>query len=333
MDVRPLRRYRPLALPALLAALSPAARAHADGDPQREAAEAQMLHDRAAVVEAQGRYDAACPMFEESARLVPGSIAARMAVAECYLRWGRLAAALARYAPLEAEAAAQGLHARAAEVRARLDLLRARVAELVVEVPPDAAALHGLEVRIDGILLDPAKLGQPFPIDRGSHEIRVTAPGRVPFAGPVEVPLDGATYTARVAPPRALPAPPAAAPGKLDLPPPARPSETRDAKVPGIVVLSAGAAALGIGAVTGGVALAQAGAIKSTCQGDRCPPSQQAQGQAASRLATVSTAEIVAGLAAAGAGVTLLVLRPARRAAVSAGMRAGPGGVFVVGAF
>jgi hypothetical protein len=50
-------------------------------------------------------------------------------------------------------------------------------------------------------------------------------------------------------------------------------------------------------------------------------------------MATVSTAELVAGAAVAAVGVTLLVLRPSGRGDVTTSVVAGPGSAWVTGRF
>jgi len=325
-----------MAAVSLLAALVPAAEARAQGAPG--ASDAQALYDRAMVARDQGRYQVACPMLEEAAKLVPGSMAARIAVAECYLRWGRLATALSLYAAIEAEITAKGPAAPLAEVRARVEMMRATVAHLVLLVPPDVMRLPGLAIRLQGMPIDPAQVDAPIPVDRGSHQLEVTAAGRAPLARNIEILNDHKTYSVRVPMPSTVaPAEPPRTEPAIELPPLPRSSDPRNgprnASVPGIVVLSAGVAALGIGTITGVVTLTETRAIKSSCQGDQCPPSQQQAGQRAGALATVSTAELIAGAAVAAVGVTLLVVRPFGRGNAAAGLRAGPGSVWVGGRF
>jgi hypothetical protein len=98
-------------------------------------------------------------------------------------------------------------------------------------------------------------------------------------------------------------------------------------------VLSAGVAALGIGAVTGVLTLTAASGLKSSCRGNVCLPSQEGTGLKAGALATVSTAELVWGAAVAASGVTLLVVRPFGRGSAAAAVAAGPGSVWMAGRF
>jgi hypothetical protein len=181
--------------------------ARADGPPP-EAVDAQGRYDQAATMLAQQRYDVACPTFDDVARLVPGSNAANASRAECYLRAGRLATALARYSTIEAEAVAKGESARAAQVRARVESLRARVAHLVLALPEPVKRLPGLEIRFDGVLLDPSQVGAPMPLDKGTHRVEVTATGREPLVETIEIAEDGETSTLAVAMPIPIVPPP-----------------------------------------------------------------------------------------------------------------------------
>lgn len=311
---------------ALLLALAPA-EARADD------AAAQALHDRALIIMAQERYEAACPMLDEVARLLDDSLPARLAAAECHLRSGRLATALARYTALEAETAAKGPRARAAEAHARAEGLRASVAHLVLVVPKEVRALRGLAVRLGGAPVDPATFGEPIPLDRGLYRVEVSAPGRTPYAGSADIARDGETFPVHLAMPHPLRPPRDATAPEPAPPPPEDVSARRDAAIPGGVLLGAGATSLLVGGVSGVLALLAARELKATCQADRCPPSQQAAGDRARSLATLATAELVAGALASAAGITLLALRPTAPRAVDVTLRAAPGALWLTGRF
>ncbi len=199
-------------------------------------------------------------------------------MAECHLRAGRPLAdgPGARYEPIEADAIAKGELARAAQVRGRLKSLRPRVANLVITVPDLVNALPGLEIRLDGMKLDPSQTDSPMPLDQGLHKIEVTATGRDPLMATIEIPRDGQTSSVEVGMPKL----PSALPRKPAEPPRGPVFAPKGSLVPGIVVLSAGVAALGIGTVTGALALTAASGLKSTCQGNVCPPlTQEGAGQ------------------------------------------------------
>jgi hypothetical protein len=83
---------------------------------------------------------------------------------------------------------------------------------------------------------------------------------------------------------------------------------------PGVLALGVGAAGLGVGAVTGAIALGRAGDAKDRCPNDLCRDADRktndADVAAANDLATVSTVAFAIGGAATAAGVVLLLTRP-----------------------
>jgi len=79
---------------------------------------------------------------------------------------------------------------------------------------------------------------------------------------------------------------------------------------PSLVALGVGGAALGVGAVTGAIAVTESMDVRSRCSGNRCPFEEEEQASSARTLANVSTASFVVGSAAVAAGAVLLFLRP-----------------------
>jgi hypothetical protein len=118
----------------------------------------------------------------------------------------------------------------------------------------------------------------------------------------------------------------------------------RTARSASIGTLVVGALGLGVGAVTGALALVRNHEANAGCVGGHCFPSQQADETAARTLATVSTpAFVMGGLGVAAGTVVLLALGPggsARRpqgaslpSVESAGLRVGLGRLDVEGRF
>jgi hypothetical protein len=330
---RTLAPRRMAAAALVLSLLAPAA-ARAQ-DPAQSAIDAQAQYDLAMATMQQGRYDAACRMLEQVASRMRDSIAARIALAECYIRSDRLATALERYATIETDAALALQRTRAAQVRARIETLRARVPHLVVKVPKEVRALAGLEIRCRGARIDPSQFGVPMPMDGGLHTLEVTATGKEPLVRTVAIDQDGVTYSITVAKPNPLPGKPfaplsAAVPVTTET---TEPSARKGSVIPGVVVSSAGATALGIGALTGGITLDTASALKGRCRDNLCPLSQKDRAQRAEVLATVATAELVAGALVAAVGTALLVTRPFGRKDAAAAVMVGPGSLWLVGRF
>lgn len=111
--------------------------------------------------------------------------------------------------------------------------------------------------------------------------------------------------------------------------PPPEPS-----KLPAYIAFGVGGAGLVLGAITGGVSLAQFGDVKSACGTDsKCPEARRGDVDTGKTLAHVSTAGFVlAGLGAA-AGVTLLLVPIGGKGPGQTSMVIGPGSLGVEGSF
>lgn len=103
--------------------------------------------------------------------------------------------------------------------------------------------------------------------------------------------------------------------------PPQPPSQAAPRKrnfVPGGVVLGVGGAVLVAGGVLGGVALSKASNVKAACNGNVCPPGEEAPAKSAKRLAAGADACFGIGAAAAVAGVIMMatMTQPAKGSAI-----------------
>jgi hypothetical protein len=123
--------------------------------------------------------------------------------------------------------------------------------------------------------------------------------------------------------------PPVATPTPPPTPPPAVPEaapqaapDTTDAgatkRVAGYALLGVGGAGLFIGAVTGGLALAQAKQVTKDCRGSICPAGDKPAAQAAMTKGWVSNVSLGVGVVAVAAGAVLLILNRAPSKAVTA---------------
>jgi hypothetical protein len=221
--------------------------AFAQTAPQQSAA-AQTAFDEAMKLMSQGRTAEACPKFAAAQRLDSG-MATQFRLAECYEKTGQLASAWANY--VEVADAAKGAKSkdREAFARKRAAALEPRLSRLSILVPPALSALHGLEIKRDGSVVDKALWGTSIPVDPGEHVVVATAPGKKPWQGKsvateqparLEVtipPLRDLTPLLPLLPPAATPAPPPAEPA---------PKGGRSA-VPAILLGSLAAASAGAG--------------------------------------------------------------------------------------
>lgn len=211
--------------------------------------------------------------------------------------------------------------------RTELDALAPRVPYVVIEVL--GTGTHATWVTIDGAEVPRAALGVRRAVDPGKHVIRAVVEG---FA-PVEAALTSVERkTEKVA---LEPKPMVAAPPERPSGPagpvvdPWREAKTADApgsarRTLGIVGLSVGGAGIVVGAVLGGLVLAQHADILKSCPAGTCPLKQRAalapkiDGYHA--LSNGSTAGFIAGGALAATGAVLLLTAPS---AVPAALRAG----------
>jgi hypothetical protein len=191
--------------------------------------------------------------------------------------------------------------------------LEKRIPSLLIIVEPGASvSLNGRPVDVSSpILLDPGE----HTVESGEVRRRVTlAEGD----GVVRLQLDAA---------------PDDPPPDADPPEPA-PHSTDGPIWPGATVLGVGGLGLGLGLVTGLMAMSKTEDIKSRCIDDvHCLTSDAGLGNDAETLATISTVGFVVGGVLAATGIVLLVWRPGGETDDSVALRAGPGGAWISGVF
>lgn len=163
----------------LAVALFCGALAAASGALAAEPDPAQALYDRGLASMNAGRFDEACPAFEQSYKLdpLPGAL---FTLAECEAQRGRLATAVARYDEYIALYATlppdkklkQGERDKTS--RAQRAALAPKIAELTLVMPPGAP--RDTQVTRDGAPLPPTAFGVPLPVDPGEHVITALAP-------------------------------------------------------------------------------------------------------------------------------------------------------------
>lgn len=320
--------------------LAPAA-ARAQAVAPETALAAQALYDQATAEMDEKRYASACPKLEEVTRLVPEGLGAKLTLGECYEALGKLASAWSQYALIEAIAPKVGQMERAQKAADRAATLKPRLATLTIDVPGEARAIPGLGITCDGVPVGEGQWGTPLPVDAGAHEVLVTAPGRKPWRGQVEIVADGASVSLAVKPLELAPAarakPVSVRPGAALERPWQRPV--------GLVAMGVGVAGVGVGAVLGGLAIAKNGdSNDGHCDAaDRCDPEGVALRHDAVGMGNASTVATIAGGVLLGGGAVLFFTAPSSGAAPErVGAKAGrwrarveilPGGVQVRGAW
>jgi hypothetical protein len=325
----------------LAAAFGVAAEARADGDHR---ATAEALFDKGRDAAKRGDLAGACAAFEESERLdpAPGTM---FNLGDCEEKLGHLAAAWQWFQ--EASVKLPPSDKRRALVETRVKALKARLPMLAIRLAPDAP--EGTTVTRDAIELRTASLGGSLPLDPGTHQVVVSAPGHSERRFVVEI-KEGEQKELVVGPgPAMLPPAPAAAavvtPPKPAAPPPpahpgekAPPSKHADTKTLGYVVGGVGVAGIGTALVLGGVALGK----KHTLSADNCNSDTRTcdsqtgvdAASAGSTLATASTVTFIVGVAAVGVGAYfILTSGESNSTAVSASAAAGGGAIRLIHRF
>ena len=309
--------------------------AHADpvspADAKQAAAEARQGR---ALVKAH-KYAEACPKLEASQKLAP-SLVTETELAECDVKIGKIASALAAYRDVIAREPNSRRRKAAVDLVAQLDQ---RVPRIIVNVEADA------EVTLDGAPL--AATAQGAPVDFGKHEIVATKPGRVEFHKNVTITDEGQVVTINAKLPDAAAGAVASvhpnANANAGAKPPTRtstpthsPLETSHRKTYAVATIGVGGAGLVTGIVFGALARSKWNAAKAICGGSTtCATQDEADaagklGAQAHSRATLSTIFSIAGGAVAAAGIVLYATAPSEHEVQVSALPAPDGGTFVV---
>lgn len=273
-----------------------------------DSATAEILFNEALALLENGKAAEACGKLEESQRLDPG-VGTLLYLADCYRQTGRTASAWATF-----KEAAYMAKSRADE-RETVALEQARALEptlsyLTLDVPAPIADLTLLH---DGKIVGQPLWGTAFPVDPGVHQLEAGAPGKKTWSTSVEI--APGPHQERVIVPALEDAPP-----EPQTPPPAQPvtpaetaSDGRTQRTVGWVLLGAGGAAIVTGGVFALLARSDDSDAEAECRPDRqnlCNPAGVDLGNSAETKATLAGVSAGVGLAAVGAGITLLLTAP-----------------------
>ncbi len=283
-----------------------------------EGQRAQVLFDEGRSLVKEGRFEEACPKFEESQRLDPGA-GTLLNLANCYEKAGKTASAWRTYR--EAADVAEGANRAewAASARASASALNASLSTLVIDVAP-SADVAGLVVERDGVPVSRSEWGRAVPVDPGVHVVVARADGKKSHEQRVIADASASSLRVTVAPLEDV------APSGSSAPPePARPhdDETEAAgigatqRTVGYVVGAAGIVGLGVGAVFG---LSAIGSKNDAASGDHCSKDLEScdrTGVDAMREARGSALASTIGFAAGGAllatGLVLVLTAPSKK--------------------
>ncbi|MEP7120502.1 MAG: hypothetical protein ABJE95_06325 [Byssovorax sp.] len=318
-------------------ALLQAQAAWADASPADVAAAEVVFADAKKLVK-EGRFNDACPKFEEAERLdpTPGTL---LNLGDCY-RDSSPARTASAWGAYQQAGVLAGKRDDTARQQAAADRARAiePVLSKVIISPAPAARVAGLTVTWDGKLSGEGSWGTAIPVDPGDHTLEASAPGKARWTGKVTVRAGAGTMTAEVPALAALAAEAAPQPADVQLAPRWSPQRTV-----GIAVGAAGLVGIVIGSVYGAKAIRKdAGSHAHCAPGDftQCDPAGAELGREAFAAATASTVGFLLGGAAIVGGVVTFVTAPsgapksssgARRVEVRPVVGAQTGGVVVLG--
>ncbi len=205
-----------------------------------------------------------------------------------------------------------------------------------------------VKVTIDEAPVSAAALGVKRVANPGPHVVNASADGfksatlsvTVPAGGAVDAPL---TLEKDLSAPAPTPAQPGPTDANAPAQQPATPDQAPAASSGGSSVLpwiafGVGGVGLGLGAVTGILAMGKHSDLQKACTGGTCGPQQQSDLDSYHTLGTLSTVGFIVGGIGAAAGVTLLRLQPkaspdAAPATPAAQLVIGPGSIGAVGRF
>ena len=290
--------------------------AQASSDPEKIATAQTLYNDAVTLMDAKD-YAAACPKLEEAVRLVPEGIGARLTLAECKEMSGQLASAWSQYEVAKSMAERAGQKDRAARASAKVVSLTGQLSRLTIVVPPEVTKVPKLSIMRRGIGVGEAQWGMPLPVDTGTHEIVVTAPGYKTWSKQVSIEKNGENVTITVEKPP-IDESPAAGERRKEA---ARlvviqnlAAERPWQKPLGFAILGTGVAALAAGGVLGGLAIGKNNeANDGLCDGNNfCKEDGLVLRSDAVKLGNASTAAMIVGGVLALGGVTLVATAPSK---------------------
>lgn len=307
LNLRPAR-WRPRLLLVLTLAGAGALARPVLAQSAADSATAEILFNEALALLEGNKAAEACRKLEESQRLDPG-VGTLLYLADCYQQTGRTASAWATFkeAAYMAKARADEREAVALEQAQKLE---PTLSYLTLEVTATSGELTLLH---DGKVVGQPLWGTAFPVDPGVHQLEASAPGKKQWTASVDI--APGPHQERVIVPALEDAPP-----ETLTPPPVQserpaepPSDGRTQRTVGWVLLGAGSAAVVTGGIFALLARGDDSDAEAECRPDRtqlCNPAGVELAESAKTKATLAGVSAGVGLAAAGAGITLLLTAP-----------------------
>lgn len=274
-------------------------------------ATAQALFEAGRELMDQGRHAEACPKLAESQRLDPAG-GTLLNLALCHEMQGLTATAWGEFKTALGVARRERRDDRIAFATEHIALLEPKLSRVVIVVP-ESARVPGLSIEKNGVAVKQPTWGVAVPTDPGTVRVLARAPGRVEWQTSLE--LRGDAHRLEVTLPE-LAAATEGEPHGRAAEPPARdavaPVEVDDTQiVAGYITGAIGAAAVIVGAVFGGRAIALDDDADALCGEDSCPTPEGASLSDDARLhATLSNVFIGVGAGLLGVGLVVVLTAP-----------------------
>jgi hypothetical protein len=291
------------------------------------AAIAEAAFKRGKELMAENKPAEACPKFEESHRLDP-SVGALLNLGRCYEQLGQTASAWVRYKEAATLARTLGQTERETVARDLATALEPKLSRVRIDA---TSRVQGMRITRNNEEVGIALLGDALPVDPGQLKVEVTAPGYKPWSTTIEIGKEADLKTVLIPALTVDPKSPSS-PGS---------SGSSGLRTTAFVVGGVGVAALGAGAVFGGLAVKDKGEADALCPNKSCNSEGFAHIEAAKNKALISTISIGVGAGAVAAGVVLFIVsRPsappkdsARRTWIVPTFGPQAGGAAVIGTF
>jgi serine/threonine-protein kinase len=303
--------------------------AWADASPTDIAAANVVFADAKKLV-AEGRFNDACPKFEESQRLdpTPGTL---LNLGDCYKQASppRTASAWGAYQQAEVMARKRGDVPRQ-EAAAQRALEVEPVLSRVTISPTPAARIPGLELKWDGRPIGAGMWGTAVPVDSGEHTIEAGAPGKKSWMGKVLVRPNGGTMPVEIPGLEAAPLG-VATPGEAALQP-----FWNTQRTVGLGIGGAGLVGVVVASIFGAKASGKNSDSLAHCRAadpTRCDSQGVALREDAYSAATVSTILFIVGGAMTGAGAVTFLTAPSGAPKIEPVVGVGVGGLTLRGSW
>jgi hypothetical protein len=268
-------------------------------------------------------YDTACQRFRESNRLDP-AVGTLLNLAVCETSRDRVATAWELFRAVAEKLASDD--PRRDYVAKQLAQIEPRLPRLVLTLASGAPGVT--KAREGDAEFASAAFGVPLPMDPGKHTFVVEAPGYESRTVDVEL-AEGKQQSLEIAPGAALPATPAKVQSNALAPSAAdEPRKGHDTRLLGFVVGGVGVAGLGVGLVTGVMALGKKSTTDSECSSKLqvCTAAGRDAASSGRTLAVVSTVGWIVGALGVGAGAYFILTSSPKTGQTALVTDVGPGG-------